>query len=355
MDGIQQRIKDALASKNQESEQAISLLEQQLQKERDTLKALQEDYIKDETKAETKKTVGLQDAEAEYQTAKNVVNNQYQEAQEQLAALQSQIDAQQSQVSSLEDHTNTQTSSIESNLAAFKESMQAELDLVDRIRGILDKLYHREYKALGEHCDSNFNCLEGLECRNNVCTAQAGGKCSENSHCISGMCSNNGVCQTYSFLMSDQYGGEAGSYTHCWRGHMFEVEETIAVDGLYAGSTGDDRYGAAIFKMNGNTVASLIVSTDVNQVGRGVLYPVSQVTLYPNTRYMLAAGSIRSGSASVYRVNNVDVEKLVTETPISYFNPGHGTFGCTRSASDVVGSSGGSTSAWPDLGIHFVQ
>lgn len=284
--------------------------------------------------------------------------------------------------------------------------MKSELELIEKIRSVLDKLYHRKVKSQGQYCDSTFQCRGNLVCQNSICVNLPGAACDDNSecnsgHCLNGKClgelydfcdsstkcipgldcvsgkclvkdlgqcsednecgsqmclSNNKKCAKRKFYMSDGYASENGSGSHCWRGYLFEVSHLTNVTGLIAGTIATNpTMSVAIYEMDGNTLQSVLVNVDCTRSGRGQEYPVTPLVLKPGKRYMIGLGSNASRNGNnAYNVNNIDPEKIVQETPISYWSQGRGSFGCSQPATSNVGSSdGGSHSTMRDVGLVF--
>ena len=112
---------------------------------------------------------------------------------------------------------------------------------------------------------------------------------------------------------------------HFWRGYFFEVSRPLRIVGLLGGATSTN-FAVGIYRANSsNLVVGRLGSVKMTVSGRGGVWTISPVEIFPGTRYFLGQGRLNSNSGSHYGVNQFPDMVSATEGLITYWYPSSST------------------------------
>lgn len=238
LDLIEQRVQSALEDKEYHVSIAKSSLSSDLKEKQQFYDQAKEDMIKEQTKVHTKYQDAKQAAENEYDLEKQSAKNLYEQAKqtaheryqsklndadiifeqglESIQQMQQQYNASAEALQSFQEHYETKQQQLEHDLTKFRQHMEAELQLVAKIRNLLDSMHSRSIKGVLEHCDTNYGCLNHLECVQGSCRAPTGEMCSSTEECkagnscVSSRCVESRSCAT---ILAGSSSAPSGTYT----------------------------------------------------------------------------------------------------------------------------------------------
>lgn len=210
LDLIEQRVRDAIEAKDHQLSQVKSHLEQDLnekQKQYDTAKAT---LIQEQTRVETQYIDAQEAAQQNYEMATEAAQQMHDKALEDaqdaygeglktVSLREQEYNASALALNDYERYIEMEHERLEQGYNAFHQNMKAELQLIDKIRVLLNAVHSRNVKDVLQHCDneSSYGCRPGMECIDNVCRiyAYSSRSCRTSDECVSGThCSDAQRC-----------------------------------------------------------------------------------------------------------------------------------------------------------------
>eukprot|EP00761_Pharyngomonas_kirbyi_P007019 gb/GECH01007028.1/.p1 GENE.gb/GECH01007028.1/~~gb/GECH01007028.1/.p1 ORF type:complete len:477 (+),score=57.42 gb/GECH01007028.1/:1-1431(+) len=201
LDSIQERLHASILEKHIQVNQSISDLHTDLRNAVDSHQEAKEAHQNALNTAENNYQNALSIAEAEHAKDLEFAAEKERQEEEALHAMQTKRQRYESGKENLQ-----------SELEQYRKNVDAEMDLIERVRNMLGILHARDVKRLNEACNDQYGCQTGLECQNHVCKAQLLESCHETSDCFQDS-GNHTTCDHGTCRLA--LGSPCHSSTHC--------------------------------------------------------------------------------------------------------------------------------------------
>eukprot|EP00761_Pharyngomonas_kirbyi_P010564 gb/GECH01010584.1/.p1 GENE.gb/GECH01010584.1/~~gb/GECH01010584.1/.p1 ORF type:complete len:433 (+),score=123.13 gb/GECH01010584.1/:1-1299(+) len=174
---IETRIQESITLEKNQTEEIKNNMDQELQSLKQQVLEANSTLTDKELEAEEKKRL--------YEKAQESVSD----AEEDLTRLKEERNYMKKEHDSRKQELNDQ-------LETRKTHLQAELEIVERLRNKLEQLLHKKIQDHNEQCNEEYGCSPPLECRYGfkTCKFPAYHECVDGAECVSGECSKDYRC-----------------------------------------------------------------------------------------------------------------------------------------------------------------